>query len=53
MAALAQLVIFSDLDGCLLDRSSYEWEPARPTREVLKRRGIPLVPCSSKTQAEL
>jgi mannosyl-3-phosphoglycerate phosphatase len=46
-------VIYSDLDGCLLDRESYEFEPARPALEHLKRRGTPVVLCSSKTQAEV
>jgi len=47
------LVIFSDLDGCLLDAETYAWEPARPALELLRRRGIPLVLCSSKTRAEM
>ena len=46
-------VIYSDLDGCLLDRESYEVEAARPALEHLKRQGIPVVLCSSKTQAEI
>ncbi len=46
-------VIYTDLDGCLLDRESYEFEPARPALEHLKRQGIPVVLCSSKTQAEV
>ncbi len=46
-------VIYSDLDGCLLDRESYKFEVARPTLEQLKRQGIPVVLCSSKTKAEV
>ncbi len=46
-------VIYSDLDGCLLDRESYEFEPARPSLDHLKRQGIPVVLCSSKAQAEV
>lgn len=46
-------VIYSDLDGCLLDRERYEFEAARPALEHLKRQGIPVVLCSSKTQAEV
>lgn len=47
------LVIFSDLDGCLLDRDTYEDAAARPALERLQAEGIPLVLCSSKTQAEV
>jgi mannosyl-3-phosphoglycerate phosphatase family protein len=50
---LPALVVFSDLDGCLLDRETYAHEPARPALALLRRRGIPLVLCSSKTQAEV
>ena len=46
-------VIYSDLDGCLLDRESYEFEAARPALEHLKHQGIPVVLCSSKTQTEI
>ncbi|MBI3780644.1 MAG: HAD-IIB family hydrolase [candidate division NC10 bacterium] len=46
-------VIYSDLDGCLLDRESYRFEAARPALEHLKGQGIPVVLCSSKTQAEV
>ena len=46
-------VVYSDLDGCLLDRETYAFAAARPALELLKRRRIPLVLCSSKTQAEV
>jgi mannosyl-3-phosphoglycerate phosphatase len=46
-------VVVTDVDGCLLDPTSYRWEPAEPAIGVLKRRGIPLVLCSSKTRAEM
>ena len=46
-------VIYSDLDGCLLDRETYAFGAAQPALELLKRRQIPLVLCSSKTQAEV
>ncbi len=46
-------VVYSDLDGCLLDRETYAYAPARPALDLLWRRGIPLVLCSSKTQAEV
>lgn len=47
------LVIFSDLDGCLLDRETYDHAAARPALERLAREGVPLVLCSSKTRAEV
>ena len=47
------LVIVTDLDGMLLDESTYELGPARPVIERVARAGIPLVMCSSKTRAEI
>ncbi len=47
------LVIFSDLDGTLLDESTYSWVDAREAIEVCKRRSIPIVLVSSKTRAEM
>ncbi|MEN6606908.1 MAG: HAD-IIB family hydrolase [Bryobacteraceae bacterium] len=46
-------VVFTDLDGTLLDTVTYSWEPARPALDSLSRRGIPLVLCTSKTRAEI
>jgi len=45
-------IVFTDLDESLLDRESYSFEPARPALEELRRRGVPLVFCTSKTAAE-
>ncbi|MFC3052888.1 HAD-IIB family hydrolase [Kordiimonas pumila] len=47
------LVIFSDLDGTLLDHETYGFEAAKPAFEILKARGIPLVLASSKTAVEI
>lgn len=47
-----RLVIFTDLDGTLLDHSTYSFEPARPALEALAEAGIPVVLCTSKTRAE-
>ncbi len=47
------LVIFSDLDGTLLDHNNYQWRPAEPALRALDERGIPLVLVSSKTRAEI
>jgi mannosyl-3-phosphoglycerate phosphatase len=46
-------VIFTDLDGTLLDRDTYSWEPARPALDHLKRKGIPWIVVTSKTRTEV
>ena len=46
------LIVFSDLDGTLLDHRSYSFEPSRPALEALLEAGIPLVFCTSKTRLE-
>ena len=48
-----QLIVFSDLDGSLLDHNSYSWNEATTALRLLAERGIPLVLVSSKTLAEL
>jgi mannosyl-3-phosphoglycerate phosphatase len=45
-------LVFSDLDGTLLDHATYSFERARPALEALEDRGVPLVLCTSKTRAE-
>ena len=47
------LVIFTDLDGTLLEPGTYSWAPARPALRRLARLQVPLVFCSSKTRAEI
>ena len=47
-----RFVVFSDLDGTLLDHGTYSFEPARPALEALAEAGTPLVLCTSKTRAE-
>jgi mannosyl-3-phosphoglycerate phosphatase len=46
-------VIFSDLDGALLDHHTYSCAAARLALREVKRRGIPLVFCTSKTRSEV
>ncbi|MEW6264352.1 MAG: HAD-IIB family hydrolase [Thermodesulfobacteriota bacterium] len=48
-----KLVVFTDLDGTLLDHHSYSYAPARPALERLKESGTPLVMVSSKTRLEI
>jgi mannosyl-3-phosphoglycerate phosphatase family protein len=47
------VVVFTDLDGTLLDVESYSWEPARGTLARLEAAGVPVVPVTSKTRAEV
>ncbi len=49
---VARRVIFTDLDGSLLDHDTYSYEVALPLVKRLDRADIPLVFCSSKTRAE-
>jgi mannosyl-3-phosphoglycerate phosphatase len=46
------LVVFTDLDGTLLDQATYSFEPARPALDALGAAGVPVVLCTSKTRAE-
>lgn len=46
-------IIFTDLDGTLLDYSTYSFEAAMPALKRLQECGIPLVIVSSKTRAEI
>lgn len=47
------VLVITDLDGSLLDHYTYSYEAAQPMIDRLKRDGIPLVLCSSKTRAEM
>lgn len=46
-------VIITDLDGTLLDASSYAFDKALPALQLLQQQQVPLVLCSSKTRAEI
>jgi mannosyl-3-phosphoglycerate phosphatase len=48
-----KLIVFTDLDGTLLDHDTYSWSPAIPAVEMMKTHGVPLVLASSKTAFEL
>jgi mannosyl-3-phosphoglycerate phosphatase len=48
-----QIVVFTDLDGSLLDHDSYSFENARPALACIRDRRIPLVFTSSKTKPEI
>jgi mannosyl-3-phosphoglycerate phosphatase len=48
-----RLVLFTDLDGALLDANTYSWRGAEEGLEEIARRKIPLIFCTSKTRAEV
>ena len=45
-------VIFTDLDGTLLDLETYSYDRALPSIEYLRSRDVPIIFCSVKTKAE-
>lgn len=49
----AQWVVFTDLDGTLLEREGYSYAPASAALTLIDQRSIPLVLNSSKTVAEI
>lgn len=48
-----RIVIFTDLDGTLLDYANYSFDQALKALELLEEKQIPLVICSSKTKTEI
>jgi mannosyl-3-phosphoglycerate phosphatase len=53
MTTTRKLIIFTDLDGTLLDRNTYSFEQARPALHLIKQKDIPLVLSSSKSRTEI
>lgn len=47
------IVIFTDLDGTLLNSDDYRYDAALPMIAELRSRHIPLIPVTSKTYAEV
>lgn len=47
-----KIIIFTDLDGTLLDPFTYSYSVVTPLVVKLRRREIPIIFCSSKTRAE-
>ncbi|WP_342077784.1 HAD-IIB family hydrolase [Yoonia sp. SS1-5] len=47
------LLVFSDLDGTLLDHDTYDWSAARPALQALSDCGAGVILASSKTAAEI
>lgn len=46
------MLIFSDLDGSLLDHETYGWQPAAPWLHRLTQHAIPVIITTSKTASE-
>jgi mannosyl-3-phosphoglycerate phosphatase len=46
-------LIFTDLDGTLLNHDSYSWTEAQPALDLCMGRSIPVILVSSKTRAEM
>lgn len=46
-------LVFTDLDGSLLDHRSYSYRDALPQLRRLARMEVPVIPVSSKTRAEI
>lgn len=47
------LILFTDLDGTLLDHATYSPAEAEASLEEARRLGVPVVFCSSKTRVEI
>lgn len=48
-----QWLIFTDMDGSLLDHHNYHFDEAVPTLTALEKQQIPVIPVTSKTRAEV
>lgn len=53
MFSALPLLVFTDLDGTLIEHDSYSWAPARPALDALRRIGAGVVMASSKTAPEI
>ena len=51
--AVPFFMVFTDLDGTLLDHNTYGWEDALPALDLCKRLFVPVILVSSKTRAEM
>lgn len=48
-----KLLVFTDLDGSLLDHFSYSFTAALPVLDLLEENAIPVIPVTSKTRSEV
>ena len=50
---MTKTLVFTDMDGTLLDHHSYSFDDAKPALTALAKKQIPVVPTTSKTFSEL
>ena len=50
---MTKTLVFTDMDGTLLDHHTYSFEAAKPALSALEQKAIPVIPTTSKTFAEL
>ncbi len=50
---MKKIVIYTDLDGTLLHPKTYSFEAAQQALNLISKKNIPLVLCSSKTRVEI
>jgi len=50
---MKKFLVFTDLDGSLLDHDDYSWSKAVPALNALAERSFPVIFTSSKTMAEI
>jgi mannosyl-3-phosphoglycerate phosphatase len=50
---MTKILIFTDLDGSLLNHGDYSFEDARPSLARIRRHQIPLIMTTSKTRSEI
>ena len=53
MHDLRQLIVFTDIEGSLIDIQTQRWDAASAWLNRLVEHGVPIVLCSSKTAAEM
>lgn len=50
---MPKYVIFSDLDGTLLDHKTYSFDAAKEALAIIRAKEVPLILCTSKTRKEI
>jgi mannosyl-3-phosphoglycerate phosphatase len=53
MTSSKNILVFTDLDGTLIDHDTYSWKEAEPAIRKLQELEIPIIPCTSKTRSEI
>lgn len=48
-----KMIIFTDLDGTLLDHRTYSYSEAEEALKIIREKKVPLILCSSKTRDEI